>query len=79
MAPSRLRTISSFSRKSTVSSTTLSIPNIWDVVPKNVSRMKSTMPSSESASPVARIPSIWVLMTFPENSFEAILSVSCST
>ena len=36
------------------------------------------MDSSESASPVASTPRMWVLMTFPLNSWDCTLSVSCS-
>ena len=74
-----LRTIFSAARKSTTSPTTVSIPNMLDVHPKKVSLMKSTTPSSESASPVAMMPRMWLLSTLSWNSLDVSLSVSWST
>ena len=77
-SPSR-DTIFSSSRKSTTFPTTLSMPKSWDTVPKNVSLRNDTMDSSESASPVATRPRMWLLRTLSLNSLDVSLSVSCST
>ena len=54
------------------------MPKRLDVAPKNVSFMKSTISSSDSASPVAIIPRMWLLRTFSWNSLDVRRSVSWS-